>query len=96
MELDISPEFNICSTIVNKSLTPELCMLESKLDDNLALQVVVNGSEFESFLVFRDRLRANSQLIQEYNKLKMACQGLAPNDYREKKSAFIELVLFSA
>ena len=39
--------------------TPELCMLESTSSDDVALQVVANGSEFECFLWFRDKLRAN-------------------------------------
>lgn len=32
--------------------TTELCMLESNKNDNVALQVVVNGSEFEFFCHF--------------------------------------------
>ncbi|MFA0055587.1 GrpB family protein [Vibrio echinoideorum] len=73
--------------------TPELCMLESTSRDDVALQVVANGSEFECFLRFRDKLRANPALVQQYNTLKMSCEGWPQEEYREKKSVFIEHVL---
>ncbi|WP_394138865.1 GrpB family protein [Vibrio chagasii] len=73
--------------------TPELCMLESISSEDVALQVVANGSEFECFLTFRDRLRASADLVEEYNTLKMSCEGWPQDQYREKKSAFIEYVL---
>ena len=73
--------------------TPELCMLEPTSGDDVALQVVANGSEFECFLRFRDKLRANPVLVQQYNTLKMSCEGWPQEEYREKKSDFIEHVL---
>ncbi|MFA0323825.1 GrpB family protein [Vibrio splendidus] len=73
--------------------TPELCMLESTFSDDVALQVVANGSEFECFLRFRDKLRANPELVQQYNTLKMSCEGWSQEKYREKKADFIEHVL---
>ncbi|WP_299128889.1 GrpB family protein [uncultured Vibrio sp.] len=73
--------------------TPELCMLESTSGDDVALQVVANGSEFECFLRFRDKLRTNPALVQQYNTLKMSCEGWPHEEYREKKSTFIEHVL---
>ena len=73
--------------------TPELCTLESISSDDVALQVVANGSEFECFLRFRDRLRASADLVEKYNTLKMSCEGWQQDKYREKKSAFIEYVL---
>ncbi|CAK2698848.1 GrpB family protein [Vibrio crassostreae] len=73
--------------------TPELCMLESTSGHDVALQVVANGSEFECFLRFRDKLRANPALVQQYNTLKMSCEGWPQEEYREKKSDFIEHVL---
>ncbi|EAP95226.1 GrpB family protein [Vibrio splendidus] len=73
--------------------TPELCMLESTSGDAVALQVVASGSEFECFLRFRDKLRANPELVQQYNTLKMSCEGWPQEEYREKKSDFIEHVL---
>jgi len=73
--------------------TSELCMLESTSDDDVAFQVVANGSEFECFLVFRDKLRENASLVQQYNELKMSCEGWSQEEYRRKKSAFVEHVL---
>ncbi|MEC7308962.1 GrpB family protein [Vibrio gigantis] len=73
--------------------TPELCMLESTSGDDVALQVVANGSEFECFLRFRDKLRANPALVEQYNTLKMSCEGWPQEEYRAKKSAFIDHVL---
>ncbi|CAK1960868.1 GrpB family protein [Vibrio crassostreae] len=73
--------------------TPELCMLESTSGDDVALQVVANGSEFECFLTFRDKLRANPALVQQYNTLKISCEGWPQEEYREKKATFIEHVL---
>ena len=72
---------------------PELCMLESTSGDDVALQVVANGSEFECFLRFRDKLRANPALVQQYNTLKISCEGWPQDEYREKKAHFIEHVL---
>ena len=73
--------------------TPELCMLESSSIENVAIQVVANGSEFEFFLIFRDKLRSNMSLVQQYNELKLSCEGLSQDAYRLKKSAFIDQVL---
>lgn len=73
--------------------TDKLCMLESHLSNDLALQVVANGSEFECFLDFRNKLRTNALLVQQYNALKMSCAGWTQEEYRRKKSAFIEHVL---
>lgn len=73
--------------------TTELCMLESNENDNVALQVVVNGSEFEFFLSFRDKLLTNKSLANMYNELKLSCEGLSEEEYRIKKSTFIEFVL---
>ncbi|WP_373952304.1 GrpB family protein [Vibrio pomeroyi] len=73
--------------------TPELCMLESTSSDDVALQVVANGSEFECFLTFRDKLRATPALVEQYNALKVSCEGWPQEEYREKKADFIEHVL---
>ncbi|MGF1851796.1 GrpB family protein [Vibrio satsumensis] len=73
--------------------TLELCMLESTSGDDVALQVVANGSEFECFLTFRDKLRAAPALVEQYNALKMSCEGWPQEEYRAKKSAFIDHVL---
>ncbi|MEZ8107502.1 GrpB family protein [Vibrio splendidus] len=73
--------------------TPELCMLESTSSDDVALQVVADGSEFECFLRFRDKLRTDPELVEQYNTLKMSCEGWSQEEYREKKADFIEYVL---
>ena len=72
-------------------------MLETvKYGSDVAIQVVGNGSRFEMFLVFRDRLRIDSRLLQSYNELKLESIGLDEDLYRERKSAFIEKTLSSA
>ncbi|MGE6161054.1 GrpB family protein [Aeromonas salmonicida] len=76
--------------------TSELCMLESTSGDDVAFQLVANGSEFEFFLIFRDKLRTASSLVQQYNALKISCEGQSQDDYRRKKSDFINHVLKNA
>lgn len=76
--------------------TSELCMLESTSGDDVAFQLVANGSEFEFFLIFRDKLRTTPSLVQQYNALKMSCEGQSQDDYRRKKSDFINHVLKNA
>ncbi|MCH7369665.1 GrpB family protein [Aeromonas sp. MR16] len=73
--------------------TSALCMLESTSGDDVAFQIVVNGSAFECFLVFRDELRENISLVQQYNELKISCEGWSQEEYRRKKLDFIEHVL---
>ncbi|QIO08653.1 GrpB family protein [Acinetobacter lanii] len=78
---------------LNTFRTPHLCMLESQNNDDVAIQWVVAGSEFESFILFRDRLRASVDLVEQYNLLKLNSVFLSMNQYREKKSQFIRYVL---
>jgi GrpB-like predicted nucleotidyltransferase (UPF0157 family) len=74
--------------------TDELCMLEAECYQiDVAVQIVALGSKFEFFLEFRDKLRADSRLVHEYNDLKRSFQGASPDKYREAKSEFIERVL---
>lgn len=74
--------------------TPELCMLLSpRKDANVALQVVAKGSEFEFFLNFRDALRADPGLVEQYNQLKHRFATSGVERYREEKSRFIASVL---
>ena len=70
----------------------ELCMLVSTIDD-IALQLVANGSRYEFFLTFRDLLRESAELRQEYNELKVSSKGLSQSAYQEKKSIFINKAL---
>lgn len=80
------------NTLRNESL----CMLESKAYEYpVALQVVVNESQFETFLKFRDALRDREALLKEYNQMNKLCEGMSENDYRSRKSEFLEKVLGS-
>ena len=74
--------------------TPALCMLLSpRTDMDVALQVVARGSEFEFFLHFRDALRANPALVEQYNQLKTRFATSREERYRAEKSRFIAAVL---
>lgn len=48
----------------NTLRTSELCMLESSSGEDVAFQVVANGSEFDFFVGFRDKLRESPKLVQ--------------------------------
>jgi GrpB-like predicted nucleotidyltransferase (UPF0157 family) len=61
----------------------------------LGIQVVVQGSEYDDFLVFRDALRSDPCLLRSFNDLKREWHGKAMDDYRLAKSAFIAEVLLS-
>lgn len=77
--------------------TPELCMLLSPVRDaDVALQVIAEGSKFEFFMHFRDRLRADPLLVKQYNEVKWRSAGLGESGYREAKAKFIDTVLRSA
>lgn len=74
--------------------TPALCMLLSpRTDMDVALQVVARGSEFEFFLHFRDALRADPDLVEQYNQLKTRFATRGEERYRAEKSRFITAVL---
>jgi len=77
--------------------TPDLCMLVSpRTDLDVALQVVAEGSRFEFFMRFRDALRANPLLVEQYNQLKRNFASMSAERYRDEKAKFIEAVLRSA
>ena len=72
--------------------TPQLCMLVSpRADIDLAIQLIERGSKFEFFLTFRDALRADPDLVAQYNQIKRCANNSA--DYRLAKSSFIDEVL---
>ena len=74
--------------------TESLCMLETrKYARDVALQLVENGSRFETFLQFRDLLQADATLLSEYNAMKRACEGMDEDSYRRTKADFIEGLL---
>ena len=68
-------------------------MITQDYREDVAIQVVVNGTEYECFIDFRDKMRSNPTLIAAYNRLKLECEGLTESAYREVKSSFIETVL---
>ncbi len=71
----------------------ELCMLQSNIEEDVAIQLVAQGSMYECFLTFRDLLRKNPEYVAQYNQLKKQCQHLEMDEYRLKKSEFIEKIL---
>jgi GrpB-like predicted nucleotidyltransferase (UPF0157 family) len=74
--------------------TPQLCMLISPRQDmDIALQMTAEGSEFEFFMLFRDKLRSDSKLVEQYNQLKIRYKDAEEDQYREQKSAFIQHIL---
>ena len=75
--------------------TPELCMLEPVLDEDVAIQLVSAGSKFQFFISFRDALNNEPELVREYNTMKMSFEGKDHASYRDAKSLFIERVLSS-
>lgn len=54
----------------NTFRSSELCMLEL-IESDVALQVVANGSKFEFFLTFRDKLRADARLVSQMKNIAM-------------------------
>lgn len=88
-----------CIGFIEKSntlRTHELCMLESLQQDDVAIQLVVKQSKWQIFLIFRDRLTENKNLVTAYNQLKQESQYLTMDEYRLKKSKFIDSVLSAA
>lgn len=78
----------------NTLRTDSLCMLVCDDESqDVAIQVVANGSDFECFLVFRNKLMENPDLVKKYNAVKIASLHLQEDDYRAKKSEFINWVL---
>jgi GrpB-like predicted nucleotidyltransferase (UPF0157 family) len=59
-------------------------------DPPLSIQLVVGGSELDDFTQFRDALRADPQLLADFNALKRECEGMDMETYRERKAAFIQ------
>ena len=68
-------------------------MLEALQQDDVAIQWVVKNAQWQSFLIFRDRLLKNQNLVMADNQLKHATQHLRIDKYRCKKAKFIESVL---
>ncbi len=67
-------------------------LVTGQYEGDVAIQVVVRGSEFEDFIEFRDLLIAKPKLLHEYNELKLSSEGFSEDQYREKKSSWIERI----
>jgi GrpB-like predicted nucleotidyltransferase (UPF0157 family)/GNAT superfamily N-acetyltransferase len=75
--------------------TDELCMLitDKYEGEDVAIQLIVRGSEFEKFLRLRDILRSCPDILEQYNNLKRISESLDETEYREKKSRFVSSIL---
>lgn len=75
--------------------TNELCMLVTNnyKGEDVAIQLIANGSNFENFLRFRDILRSNKETLSQYNELKKLSENLDHEEYRNKKNEFISSIL---
>lgn len=71
--------------------TESLCMLEGK--DDVAIQLIEAGSQFENFVHFRNKMNRRPDLVEQYNQLKLNCTGLTAEEYRARKSKFIGAIL---
>ena len=70
-------------------------MLEDAGND-VALQVVAKGSQYEYFITFREALNRDPYLVSQYNALKNRHQGANAQTYRLAKLKFIRGVLLEA
>jgi len=78
----------------NTFRSDELCMLTTnKFNYDVAIQVVANNSDFEDFIKFRNALKGDPNLVNEYNNIKFKAQNLSNTEYRKMKSQFIDFVL---
>lgn len=76
--------------------TDELCMLVTdKYNYDVAVQLIIKGSEFENFITFRDPLLSDPRLVEKYNELKRMSEIYYEDTYRYKKNEFIKSVLAS-
>jgi GrpB-like predicted nucleotidyltransferase (UPF0157 family) len=60
---------------------------------DIAIQLTVQGCEYDFFDRFLNHLRRDAALRASYNQLKMAWDGKPMDEYRAAKSRFIEAVL---
>lgn len=68
-------------------------LVTAEFNEDVAIQHIAQGSEFEDFLLFRDKLNSNPDLVMQYNQLKLKSTNLTPDEYRIKKSEFIQKIL---
>ena len=65
--------------------------IESELD--VAVQLTVADGPHDTFLEFRELLRSDAALVNEYNDLKRQFDGQPMDAYRKAKGSFIERTL---
>ena len=63
--------------------------MDSRSSPELGVQLVVAGTEMDTFADWIDRLTSDSKLRASYDALKARFHGKAMNDYRKAKEAFI-------
>jgi GrpB-like predicted nucleotidyltransferase (UPF0157 family) len=74
--------------------TESLCMLQSITTEiDAAIQLIEKGSKFEMFILFRDRLNNDPNLVEKYNQVKIDSTGLSADEYRSRKDKFIRSVI---
>ena len=75
--------------------TNELCMLVTNMyeGEDVAIQLIVNDSNFENFIRFRDILRSDEKVLSQYNELKISSISLDQEEYRNRKNKFISSIL---
>lgn len=59
----------------------------------LGIQLTVTGDELDDFCAFRDFIVTHPAYLEEFNQLKRSAEGLAMDDYRERKGRFVEKIL---
>ena len=67
-------------------------LIDSHVD--IALQLVVENSEYDIFDEFVSALKHDPNLRLAYNHLKIQWDGMPMDDYRKAKRAFIEAILY--
>lgn len=79
---------------VATSKRSELCILEAiNTQEDVEIYLVAENSYLLNFIDFRDILRGQPKLVDAYNNLKKSSQDLNEDEYRNRKTQFIESVL---
>ena len=60
---------------------------------DVAIQLTIENGDYDTFLVFLERLRASATLRGAYNQLKRRYDGRPMDEYRDAKAAFVASVL---
>lgn len=63
--------------------------MDESTSPELGVQLVVDGSEFDTFVQWVRRLNSDSALLAAYDELKARHDGKSMTEYRAAKSAFI-------